>query len=96
MATCYVRAVCCRFAMRQYAPTRAPSTRYCGCYTCRNYSRAYLRHLDKCNEILGARLNTLHNLSYYQDLMAGLRTAIEAQALATFRKDFYDSRGAVS
>ena len=68
----------------------------CRCYTCRNYSRAYLHHLDKCNEILGARLNTLHNLSYYQDLMAGLRTAIEAQALATFRKDFYDSRGAVS
>jgi queuine tRNA-ribosyltransferase len=68
----------------------------CRCYTCRNYSRAYLHHLDKCNEILGARLNTLHNLTYYQDLMAGLRAAIEAQALATFRKDFYDSRGAVS
>lgn len=65
----------------------------CGCYTCRNYSRAYLHHLDKCNEILGARLNTLHNLSYYQDLMAGLRAAIENQSLNTFRRDFYDRRG---
>jgi queuine tRNA-ribosyltransferase len=64
----------------------------CGCYTCRNYSRAYLHHLDKCNEILGSRLNTLHNLSYYQDLMAGLRAAIEDQSLPAFRKDFYDRR----
>jgi len=65
----------------------------CGCYTCRNYSRAYLHHLDRCNEILGARLNTLHNLTYYQDLMAGLRNAIAQQALADFRKDFYARRG---
>ena len=49
----------------------------CGCYTCRHYSRAYLRHLDKCNEILGARLNTLHNLHFYQVLMRELREAIE-------------------
>jgi len=68
----------------------------CRCYTCRNYSRAYLHHLDKCNEILGARLNTLHNLTYYQDLMAGLRAAIAQRALAAFRKDFYAGRGAVS
>jgi queuine tRNA-ribosyltransferase len=65
----------------------------CGCYTCRNYSRAYLHHLDKCNEILGSRLNTLHNLTHYQDLMAGLRAAIEDQSLSAFRKDFYDRRG---
>ncbi len=45
----------------------------CGCYTCRNYSRAYLRHLDKCNEILGARLNTIHNLYFYLDLMRRMR-----------------------
>ena len=45
----------------------------CDCYTCRNYSRAYLHHLDKCHEILGARLNTIHNLHYYQTLMRGLR-----------------------
>lgn len=45
----------------------------CACYTCRNYSRAYLRHLDRCNEILGSRLNTLHNLHFYLDLMRSLR-----------------------
>ena len=49
----------------------------CGCYTCRHYSRAYLHHLDKCNEILGARLNTIHNLTFYQDLMQRLRDAVE-------------------
>ena len=65
----------------------------CDCYTCRNYSRAYLHHLDKCNEILGSRLNTLHNLSYYQDLMTGLRAAIENRSLDTFRRDFYGRRG---
>ena len=65
----------------------------CHCYSCRNYSRAYLHHLDKCNEILGARLNTIHNLGYYQELMAGLRGAIEAQSLDEFRKDFYNRRG---
>ena len=65
----------------------------CPCYTCRNYSRAYLHHLDKCNEILGARLNTIHNLTYYQDLMSGLRHAIEQQALDEFRRDFYNRRG---
>jgi len=65
----------------------------CGCYTCQNYSRAYLHHLDKCNEILGARLNTLHNLTYYQDLMSSLRAAIENQSLDVFRRDFYHQRG---
>jgi queuine tRNA-ribosyltransferase len=54
----------------------------CACYTCRNFSRSYLRHLDRCNEILGARLNTIHNLHYYLDLMRNLRTGIEAGTLA--------------
>jgi queuine tRNA-ribosyltransferase len=54
----------------------------CGCYTCTHFSRAYLHHLDKCNEILGSRLNTLHNLTFYQDLMRRLREAIEAGRLA--------------
>jgi queuine tRNA-ribosyltransferase len=53
----------------------------CECYTCRNYSRSYLRHLDRCNEILGARLNTIHNLSYYLTLMRRLRAGIEAGSL---------------
>jgi len=65
----------------------------CNCYTCRHYSRAYLHHLDKCNEILGARLNTLHNLTYYQNLMSGLRHAIETRSLDAFRRDFYHRRG---
>jgi queuine tRNA-ribosyltransferase len=64
----------------------------CGCYTCRHYSRAYLHHLDRTNEILGSRLNTLHNLYYYQQLMAALRDAIEAGALEDFRKGFYAGR----
>jgi queuine tRNA-ribosyltransferase len=54
----------------------------CACYTCRNFSRAYLHHLQRANEILGARLNTLHNLHYYQELMRSLRDAIEQDALA--------------
>jgi queuine tRNA-ribosyltransferase len=61
----------------------------CGCYTCRHYSRAYLHHLDRCGEILGARLCTIHNLHYYQSLMRGLREAIEAGRLADFVNAFY-------
>jgi queuine tRNA-ribosyltransferase len=56
----------------------------CSCYTCRNYTRSYLRHLDRCNEILGSRLNTIHNLHFYLDLMRSLRAAIAAGALSTF------------
>lgn len=67
----------------------------CHCYTCRNYSRAYLHHLDKCNEILGARLHTIHNLTYYQELMAGLRQAIARGGLRDFRRDFYQRRNTV-
>ncbi|HCB14060.1 MAG TPA: tRNA guanosine(34) transglycosylase Tgt, partial [Gammaproteobacteria bacterium] len=51
-----------------YRTDTRPLDENCGCYTCRHYSRAYLRHLDQCHEILGARLNTIHNLHYYQDL----------------------------
>jgi queuine tRNA-ribosyltransferase len=61
----------------------------CGCYTCRHYSRSYLRHLDKCSEILGAHLNTIHNLYFYQRLMRELRTAIEAGRFAEYAAEFY-------
>jgi queuine tRNA-ribosyltransferase len=61
----------------------------CACYTCRHYSRAYLHHLDRCGEILGARLATIHNLHYYQALMRGLRAAIEAGELAGFVAAYY-------
>ena len=60
----------------------------CACYTCRNYSRAYLRHLDRCNEILGARLNTIHNLYYYLGLMARIRAALEAGRFDRFAAAF--------
>ena len=60
----------------------------CTCYTCTHYSRAYLRHLDRCNEILGARLCTIHNLHYYQVLMQGMRDAIEASRFDQFVQDF--------
>jgi queuine tRNA-ribosyltransferase len=56
----------------------------CSCYTCRNYSRAYLRHLDRCNEILGARLNTIHNLHYYLALMQRIRATIEQGTFGRF------------
>jgi queuine tRNA-ribosyltransferase len=64
----------------------------CGCYTCANYSRAYLRHLERCDEILGARLNTIHNLHYYLDLMAQMRSAIEAGGFEAWRRGFYAGR----
>jgi queuine tRNA-ribosyltransferase len=60
----------------------------CTCYTCRNFSRAYLRHLDRCNEILGARLNSMHNLHYYLGLMARIRAALEAGQFERFAAQF--------
>ncbi|MCH8550533.1 MAG: tRNA guanosine(34) transglycosylase Tgt [Natronospirillum sp.] len=65
----------------------------CDCYTCQNFSRAYLHHLDRCKEMLGAQLNTIHNLRYYQRLMAGLRQAIESGRLSDFVTEFYAKRG---
>jgi queuine tRNA-ribosyltransferase len=61
----------------------------CGCYSCAHYSRSYLRHLDKCGEILGSHLNTLHNLHFYLRLMAEIRAAIEEHRLAAYAADFY-------
>ncbi len=65
----------------------------CDCYTCENFSRGYLHHLDKCGEILGSQLNTIHNLRYYQRLMQGLRDAISEVRLQQFVCDFYDAQG---
>ena len=64
----------------------------CGCYTCQNFTRAYLHHLHRIGEILGARLNTIHNLYYYQELMAGMRAAIEAGSFETFKQEFAAKR----
>ncbi|MFC4161266.1 tRNA guanosine(34) transglycosylase Tgt [Chitinimonas lacunae] len=70
-----------------------PLDEQCACYTCRNFSRAYLHHLFRAGEILGARLNTIHNLYYYQWLMAEMRTAIEAGSFAAFVSRFHAERG---
>jgi queuine tRNA-ribosyltransferase len=66
----------------------------CACYTCRNYSRSYLRHLDKCGEILGAHLNTVHNLYFYQRLMREIRGAIEAGGFDTYAAEYYALKAA--
>jgi queuine tRNA-ribosyltransferase len=68
----------------RYEQDTGPIDAGCDCSTCRNYSRAYVKHLDRCNEILGARLMTMHNLRFYQKLMQGLRDAIETDSLEAF------------
>ena len=70
-----------------YRDDARPLQENCTCYTCRHYSRAYLRHLDACGEILGCRLNTIHNLHFYLDLMRRLREAIETGRLASLASD---------
>ena len=71
----------------------SPLDAECDCYTCQNFTRGYLHHLDKCGEILGAQLNTIHNLRYYQNLMQGLRDAIENDNLDAFVDEFYRKQG---
>jgi queuine tRNA-ribosyltransferase len=78
-----------RIRNARYASDLAPIDPECTCYTCRNFTRAYLRHLNRCNEILGAVLGTIHNLHHYLGLMAGLRAAIEAGRLEAFVADFH-------
>ena len=79
-------------ATPRIAPIRSPLDATCACYTCRTFSRAYLHHLQRVNEILGARLNTIHNLHYYVSLMAGLRDAIEQDRLADHVAAFHADR----
>lgn len=67
----------------------------CDCHTCKNFTRAYLHHLDKCNEILGSQLCTIHNLRYYQKHMADIRQAIESGRLDDFALEFYDQQNQV-
>ena len=76
----------------KYKKDTGPLDPNCGCPTCRNYSRSYLHHLQKTNEILGSRLNTLHNLFYYQELMQSMRSAIQTNTFSTFRKSFLASQ----
>jgi queuine tRNA-ribosyltransferase len=72
----------------RYRDDTRPLDEKCTCYTCKNFSRSYLQHLDKCKEMLGAQLNTIHNLHYYQELMANLRHVIEQGKLPDFIKGF--------
>jgi len=88
----FTRAGVVKIRNSRYASDTRPLDEHCDCYTCQNYSRAYLRHLDKCGEMLGSHLNTIHNLHYYQELMSGLRRAIEQQSLSEFIAEFYDLR----
>ncbi len=89
----FVRSGYIRIRNSQYRNDMSPIDERCECYTCRNYTRAYLRHLDQCNEILGARLNTIHNLHFYQWLMKSLRSAIEKGELEQFVDGFYQEQG---
>jgi queuine tRNA-ribosyltransferase len=75
-----------------YKNDTRPLDETCGCYTCRHFTRAYLHHLHRIGEILGARLNTVHNLFYYQILMAEMRTAIETGKFAEFVTRFHQDR----
>jgi len=76
----------------QYQRDPRPVDEACDCYTCRNYSRAYLRHLFKAREILSSQLNSIHNLHYYAGLMAAMRRAIEEDRFTQFREEFYAAR----
>ena len=75
-----------RIRNARYREDQGPLDENCECYTCRHYSRAYLRHLDRCGEMLGSRLNTIHNLHYYLTLMAEMRAAIEAGDFERFAR----------
>lgn len=74
---------------KQYEDDQGPLDADCGCYVCRTYSRAYLRHLFRSGEILSSMLNTHHNIAWYLNLMARIRTAIEQDSFEAFRKEFY-------
>lgn len=88
----FVDAGVIRIRNSQYREDPRPLDQGCGCYTCKHYSRSYLRHLMACNEILGARLATIHNLYYYHKLMAGLRVSIEQGNIDEFVEEFYRKR----
>ncbi|APZ43051.1 tRNA guanosine(34) transglycosylase Tgt [Acidihalobacter ferrooxydans] len=90
----YTRTGVMRIRNAKYAHDTRPIDERCDCYTCRHYSRAYLRHLDKCGEILGARLNTIHNLYRYQALMREIRDAIAAGSFRAWADGFYAERNA--
>lgn len=84
----YTRSGIIRLRNQAYQMDERPLDENCDCYTCRNYSRAYLKHLDKCRESLGGRLNTIHNLAYFHGLMNDIRSSILAGDFAEFYAQF--------
>ncbi len=89
----YTRDSVIKIRNAEFAEDTRPLDPNCECYTCRHYSRAYLRHLHRSNEILGARLNTLHNVHYYLALMDQIRSAIRHGRFTRFAEDFFAKRG---
>lgn len=85
----YTRRGIFRLRNARFKDDDRPVDEDCTCYTCRNFSRAYLRHLDKCGEILGSTLNSVHNIHYFRELLRQLREAIIAGRFDEFAKDFY-------
>lgn len=81
-----------RIRNAKFRNDESPLDATCSCYTCQNFSRAYLHHLDRSKEILGAHLNTMHNLHYYLELMREMREAIEADVFDTWEKEFHATR----
>jgi queuine tRNA-ribosyltransferase len=88
----FTRSGTLRIRNARHRADRGPVDPGCSCYTCTNFSRAYLRHLDHCNEILGARLNTIHNLHHYLELMSQMRDAIAAGRFDAWRRGFQAAR----
>lgn len=88
----FVKSGTINIANARFRLDSAPIDPECRCYTCRNYSRAYLRHLYKSRELLSYRLNTIHNIHYYINLMQSMRTAIINDSFDAFKKEFYEFR----
>ena len=84
----YTRHGIIKLRNSRYRLDTSPPDEHCGCYTCQHFSRAYLHHLQRINEMLGAHLNTVHNLYYYQQLMQEIRSAIENQQFEEYAQEF--------
>ena len=91
----YTSAGVVKIRNAQYQMDTRPIDESCVCSTCKQFSRAYIKHLLKTNEILGARLATVHNLHYFLNLMAQMRSSIEANCFDDFRRNFFCKRGQI-
>ena len=89
----YTRSGVVKIRNAKYEMDTRPIDEHCGCSTCQNFSRSYLKHLLKSNELLGSRLATIHNLHFFLDLMQQMRDAIEVNEFAKFKGDFFELRG---